>query len=77
MEQTTIFIKSLFLGLCYAPAFYYNTVQRFLDYLNIPQKITFMQYMKDNMQMRQDEQEVATTSLGVSLTHVLLKVAHR
>lgn len=46
-------------GYVHVPAFYHNIVQTDLDYVDIPQKITLKQYMKDNMQMSQNEQEEA------------------
>lgn len=38
---------------------------RELDYLDIPQKVIFIQYMKDSMQMGKDRQDVASEPEGL------------
>lgn len=55
-QQYSLTVYSL--GYVHAPGFYYN--RRDLDYLDIPQKIIFMQYMKDSMRVGKDGQDVAS-----------------
>lgn len=62
-QQYSLIVYSL--NYVHAPGIYYNIFQRDLDYLDIPQKVIFIQYMKDSMQMGKDRQDVASGPEGL------------